>query len=472
MPPGRPEWRTCGKAAARRRTFGVMRLPAFGTALLWGALLRLALLPFPGFADDVAAFQSWALALARGGLRTIYVNPAAHPPVDYVPGYLYVLWGIGKAHDALFGTAAGSGGLAFRMAIKAPGALADLVLAYIVYRIGCRLADENGGRIAAAVVLFAPPFWLVSAYWGQVDAVAAVPFALALWCALEDRFVPAWIALAAALLIKPQAAAFVPVLALWQWRRLGPRALLAYAVGGAAGLVLAYVTALPFAPASTPQGVVAWLAGRYLSAVAKIPFATVSAFNLYSIVWKPFHSDATPILGVPVRYWGLALTAAAVAIALAALRDRERSLVLVATAALAAPYALATRMHERYLLPGLVAGTLAALVDRTCGWIVAGLGAIFTLDVAAVLAGFQSGGHHLVRARGRPRALAGKRRSLRALAGARKGGCGNGKAREEAPLSRSPLLELDEDSSPSTRTGNVSTARWRASQRRPVVTSK
>jgi Gpi18-like mannosyltransferase len=371
-----------------------VRLPAFRSALLWGALLRVILLPLPGYAGDVNAFENWALALARGGARAIYLDPAVRPPVDYVPGYLYVLWGLGKAHDALLGAASGAGGVAFRIAIKAPGALADLLLAWILYRAGCRLAGERGGRAAAAVVLFAPPFWLVSAYWGQIDALAAVPFALALWCALEDRSVTAWICLGAALLIKPQAAAFAPVLALWQFRRLGLRALLAIGVGGAAALALAYVTALPFAPGSAPVEVLGWLAGRYMAAVAKIPFATVSAFNLYSVVWPPMHGDATPVLGVPVRYWGLALTAAALLYALAALRDRERSLTIVTTAALSAPYVLATRMHERYLFPALVAGTLAALLDATCGWIVAGFAAIFTLDTLAVLAGFESGGHH------------------------------------------------------------------------------
>jgi Gpi18-like mannosyltransferase len=371
-----------------------MRLPAFRTGLLWGAVLRLALLPFPGFGGDVTAFEHWALALARGGARAIYLDPAVRPPVDYVPGYLYVLWGIGKLHDALFGAASVAGGLVFRIAIKTPGAAGDLVLAWVVYRIGCRLRGENGGRAAAAIVLFAPPFWLVSAYWGQIDALAAIPFALALWCALEDRAVSAWILLAAALLIKPQALLFAPVLALWQWRRLGPRALLAWGAGGAAAFVLAYFVALPFAPASGPLQVVGWLAGRYASALEKIPFATVSAFNLYSIAWPPFHSDATPVLGVPVRYWGLLLTALAVGFALRQLRDNERSLVLVTTAALTAPYVLATRMHERYLVPALVAGTLAALVERSVGWIVAGFGTIFTLDVVAILAGLQSGAHH------------------------------------------------------------------------------
>jgi hypothetical protein len=370
------------------------RLPAFGTALFWGALLRLVLLPFPGYAGDVTAFETWALALARGGLREIYLNPAVRPPVDYVPGYLYVLWALGRAHDALFGATSGVGGLAFRIAVKAPGALADLLLAYILYRVGRRLAGEPGGRTAAAVVLFAPPFWLVSAYWGQIDALAAIPFALSLWCALEDRSIPAWLALAAALLIKPQAAAFVPVLAVWQFHRLGLRAVLAIGVGGAAALVLAYFVALPFAPGSGAIEVLGWLAGRYAAALAKIPFATVSAFNLYSIVWPPFHSDATPVFGVAVRYWGLALSGLALAYVLVALRDGERSLTVVTTAALTAPYMLATRMHERYLIPALVAGTLAGLLDRTCGWIVAGLGAIFTLDVLAVLAGLESGGHH------------------------------------------------------------------------------
>jgi hypothetical protein len=371
-----------------------MRLPSFRTALVWGALLRLALLPFPGFRDDVSAFERWALALARGGPRAIYYDPSVHPPVDYVPGYLSILWMLGKAHDWIAGPASDAGGWAFRVAVKAPGAIADLVLAWIVYRIARGIAKEGAGRAAAAIVLFAPPFWLVSAYWGQVDSVAAVPFALALWCAVDERPVLAWVALAVALSIKPQAAAFVPVLVAWQFRTLGSRALVAIAAGALAGFGIAYFIALPFAPVSGFVAVLTWLEGRYLVAVAKVPFATVSAFNLYSIGWQPFHSDATPVLGVPVRWLGLAITLLLVCAVALAVRRRPQSLVVAAAAALAVPYAFATRMHERYLFPSLTALAVAAAIDGTCGWIAAGLYATFTLDVLAILAGLQSGGHH------------------------------------------------------------------------------
>jgi Gpi18-like mannosyltransferase len=172
-----------------------------------GLALRLVvayLLPGSGFAVDLSAFRFWAADLAQNGPWGFYDRPFFH---DYTPGYLYVLWLLGSVVKAV--GAPGAGDL-----IKLPAILADLVCAWLVYE----LIRDLGGRerralLGAALVLFIPITWFDSVVWGQVDSVGMVFVLLALRATWRDQ--PEWAALwgTMALLVKPQLAIIVPVIA-------------------------------------------------------------------------------------------------------------------------------------------------------------------------------------------------------------------------------------------------------------------
>ena len=86
------------------------------------------------------------------------------PPADYPPGYLYVLWLIGK-----LSTTPGY------LLLKLPSILADLGLAWIAGTFAARLAPRRSrnagrcGRSSPRRVLFNPAVIALSAVWGQVD---------------------------------------------------------------------------------------------------------------------------------------------------------------------------------------------------------------------------------------------------------------------------------------------------------------
>ena len=89
--------------------------------------------------------------------------------IDYPPGYLYVLWLLGKISAA-----------PSYLLLKLPALLSDLGVAYVAGRLAARLAPPALARrvplrpVVAAAVLFNPKLVLESAVFGQVNAVPAL----------------------------------------------------------------------------------------------------------------------------------------------------------------------------------------------------------------------------------------------------------------------------------------------------------
>jgi len=193
---------------------------------------RLAVAPFTEDPWDLRVWEQTGLRIADG--HTPYVQqklPYAYPPV-------WAGW---------CGLAASVGGSArprlWRLMLKLPLVAADGGLGWALASAG------PAGPVAAAVVALAPPFFTVSALWGQFDALPALFTVLALLALARRRAGWAGILLGLASswkLAYPLLA--LPWLAACAWRAGGARAA-ARLVGGA-GLVLgaALAPALAFDP--------------------------------------------------------------------------------------------------------------------------------------------------------------------------------------------------------------------------------
>ena len=113
-------------------------LLALGLALR--LIIAYVLLPGSGFKVDVGSFNGWAMELARNGPGASTTRPLF---VDYTPGYLYVLWGLGLVSQAL--------GIPVEGLLKLPAIVADLGLGAGRLRPGRRPRGEPqpgapGGR--------------------------------------------------------------------------------------------------------------------------------------------------------------------------------------------------------------------------------------------------------------------------------------------------------------------------------------
>jgi dolichyl-phosphate-mannose-protein mannosyltransferase len=362
--------------------------------------IRVVLLPGRGFPDDISAFEDWALALGTTGTAGFYSDTSGmrYPVLDYPPGYMYVLLVIGNIYTRLCQCTDHS--LLLKVLEKLPAVLADFGVAAVCYAIGRSISSERHARIAALVLLVLPPLWLVSAYWGQVDSVAAFALLLTLWAAIRQRWILTWGLFACTILIKPQAAPLIPLLLVWEWRSTGFTA--AFPAGIAAGGAIAYLSTIPFTIDHSLISGTRWLFERYINGIAKYPYNTTGGFTLFGITGNYFQSDGQTVLGVPLHTWGIALfliLLVATTVKLAAtLRDAASRVQFLASAyvVLAGFFILSTRMHERYLMPALLVGAIVTCADRRYLPATIAYATTFTINCAFILSGFYGGAHHPV----------------------------------------------------------------------------
>jgi Gpi18-like mannosyltransferase len=370
--------------------------PRFVALLGAALLLRMVVAALPGYPSDRDYFIDWAQALAAHGPLAIYGNNV-EPRVDYVPGYLYVLWAIGCIHAAI-----GGGGATWRALLEIVPIASDLALVTLIYRCARRIASERHAFALAAVAAFAPPLWIDSALFGQADALPIALGFVGLTAAIDGRFASAWPALCASILVKPLGLVLAPIFAVLQSRARPMWRGLAFAV--VASLALAYAVTLPFSAPHEPVAVFRFLIERYALGANKVPFATWGAFTIYPLFANFKTPDATYLGPLPLRLWGvvsvllaLVVTAGTLARSLARAPGGVTQTARVLGAAslsLLALFLFATRMHERYLLPSLAFGAPLGIDDRPTAMMLAWLAISFTINCAFTIAGFSGDGHH------------------------------------------------------------------------------
>ncbi|TAM56339.1 phospholipid carrier-dependent glycosyltransferase [bacterium] len=339
-------------------------LPLAGMLAL-ALVVRLLLLPAQGYANDIAAFESWALTLYDHGVRAFYQSTSF---VDYPPGYLWVLTVVGWLYHALHVSDANAGYYVLRDLVKLPGILADLGCAALIYVMALRLAGSKAALGAAALFAFNPATIYVSSYWGQVDSVSAFFTLAALLATLRRRWHWAWALLAIAVLIKPQAFVLAPLLLVYRaWQEGRPRFSPDLATGPLVAVAVGYAIAAPFAPDPVnPLSTLSWLLERYVHGTSVYPYSSINAFNIYAVARSFWQPDGRIVGFLPQAVWGVLLVLAATFMVLwrAAQRRDERGLLEAALLISLALFLFATRMHERYIYNAFALAVLMAPLGR------------------------------------------------------------------------------------------------------------
>jgi dolichyl-phosphate-mannose-protein mannosyltransferase len=367
-------------------------------AITFAVLVRLVLLPGAGFPDDISAFEDWALALGTSGTAGFYADTSGlrYPVLDYPPGYMYVLLGIGQLYVRSCHCTEHT--LLLKVLEKLPAVLADFGVAFVAYAITRSVTTLRNARILLAALLVLPPLWIVSAYWGQVDSVAVLALLLTLWAAIAQRWILMWVLFACTILIKPQAAPIVPLLLIWELRSSGFTP--ALPIGMGAGAAVAYLCTLPF---TSDHGVLAsarWLLERYVNGLNKYPNNTTGGFTFFGVTGNYFQPDGQAVLGLPLHTWGIALfTLLFVAVAVrlwSGLANAPSKVLFLGSVyvSLTGLFVLSTRMHERYLLPALIVGAIVAFCDRRYAVAAIALATTYTINCIFILRGFYGGSHH------------------------------------------------------------------------------
>ncbi len=415
-----------------RRHAGFLAVAATGLGLR--IVLAYVLFPGQGLSTDLGFFASWARTLSEVGPGSFYASAAS---ANYPPVYPAILWLVGVLAHPLAAVSGTSLDQSIVALLKLPAITADLLIALLLYRAGSRWFGRRAGIIAAALYLFIPVTWYDSALWGQVDAVGTLVMLGALVLLVEG-----WSEAAAALgvfgvLIKPQDAIVLVVIAPVLVRRhllrvgsgpmpaLGVRlAALDRAFGGllreqgpvrlgtsavAAGLA-GVLPLLPFdiihlAPSSLADvpviGHVAGVVNLVLSLGNEFSVLTVNAYNAWALVgpaplaglmgssggsWTP--DSLAVVAGIPAwLFSAVLLGTAGILVVVGLLRRDGRIPILLGFSILAlAFYLLPTRVHERYLFAFFAPAALLAAggLARASGYVAVGL--LNAVNLHAVLA--------------------------------------------------------------------------------------
>jgi Gpi18-like mannosyltransferase len=360
------------RASFRRLVWRLDTPAALAGMFALGFALRLLIAPHAGYYADLKIFQSWAARLDEVGLRHFYAENWA----DYPPGYLYVLWLLGKISSP-----------PGYVLLKLPAMLGDLALAWLAGTFATRIAPQSVKErwpvrpLVAAAVLFNPAVFLLSAVWGQVDVVPAVFVLWSLFLLLTGpqsfrRESAAFLVFAIAVTMKPQSGFVLPVMLYALYRRHFQhrprtelsRQVVSVAVPVGLSLTLWFLAAAPFELG--PGGLLRF----YQNSASVYPVTSAFAFNLWGAVGflLPDSAGVKLIDGIPVSrgaveflsltalHVGMILLAAGVVLVLwrahrAIERGADEALVLTVAAAATSLFAFSvlTRMHERYMFYAL-----------------------------------------------------------------------------------------------------------------------
>lgn len=385
--------------------------------------------PQYSYAPDHADFMAWSLEAYRNGPTNIYAreNARQHPwlinyrfvrpdgrafdmpyriphACNYPPLSSYVFWAQGwlwthLADDVELrvprqlaprlgvrpGTSVTSP-LANTATARFVGALPSVLFDFLLaWGVGALVAALRGRRrwgtaeaAAFLIALLAPPIFLESAFWNQVDSWLAAPLVWCMVLLLRERFTLAGVVYGLALLLKPQAILLGPVLVFvflglrfgagGSWRRAAKLVWM-----GVVALIVAGLVSLPHTLAGQripadrlPEADRAWhsllwFKRAYVDTVVGdiYPRVTLNAFNIWWLDWLAWGGDRAALdsrakaLGLTKDTLGKLLLGIGVVLGgwLCARKWgwAPESWVAYAFVVMLCAFVLPTRVHERYI---------------------------------------------------------------------------------------------------------------------------
>jgi len=295
--------------------------------LFLGLLLRIILAPLGTLKLDQNTFIAWSSNLARNGFKNFYSDWS-----DYLPGYMYFLWFLGKI----------KGIIPDILLYKFPAIFSDLFTGFLIYKIAKKYVNEKKSILLSSLFLFNPAILGNSTLWGQIDSLVCLFSVLTIWL-LEKNLLLSAICLSLGTLIKPQTAFLTPlILYLLIVKKTKIKNIFIYAISGALIFILGF---LPFAPKEL--NIFNFIYERLVFSSNQYPYTSINAFNFWGLFgfWK------TDIKNIPLNIVGtLIFASVCIFSVLKGKLIKGKKYVLSALIFLAS-FLFLTRIHERHLLP-------------------------------------------------------------------------------------------------------------------------
>lgn len=311
-----------------------------------GLILRFIVAPIiEGWPNDISANKYWAMSAAKN-LPGFYNSGWC----DYPPAFIYVLFIIGK-----IASIPGLNSI-FTLLIKLPSILADLVTAYMLFRLAKKHLSTGFGLLAAAIYTFMPAVLLDSTVWGQVDSFFTMIIVAALIVLIEKKLNYAVVLFTIAVLMKPQGIFFLPIILFELIKRRSLKDLINTFIYGS---VTAILIILPFSFTQEPL----WIINKFISTAQEYPAVVMNAFNLFGLLGANFKDGSNIMFIFSYNTWGL-IFAALILIYVGYIYIKGKHVALPIISALIlniGAFVFTTKMHERYMFPAIAIAIMAII---------------------------------------------------------------------------------------------------------------
>ena len=316
-----------------------------------------------GYNTDINCFSAWSERIYSLGPARFYAEDYF---CDYPPGYMLLLW-VPAAIRNLLGLSVQ--GPAHLLLLKLFPVACDLLGAWLIWRVaGKHRMNPVWAAVFAVIYAFNPAVFIDSAAWGQIDSILALLIAVCALEASEERYIPALLAFAAAMLMKPQALLFGPLgliaILIFLIRGKNARKALKFLLGALCALALVYLTAFIFC-IGRAEGILQaltlpaeWIIGQYGSTLGSYSYLTINALNLYTLLGYNWVATGSQPLWTIFAYVMMGLAYAYTAFLCLRSRDK-RHLVLAGGVLMVLIFVFGPKIHERYIYPALLLLALA-----------------------------------------------------------------------------------------------------------------
>lgn len=298
---------------------------------------------FDGYETDMNCFKAWS-GYAASVLPWDFYDSVW---CDYPPGYLYILSLVGFLKN-IFGDISP---MFYRVLIKLPACLCDVFTAWFIFKIPNKKRVYPG--CASVLYLFCPALIANSAVWGQVDSVFTLFICLFAFALCERKYYRAALYFAAAVLLKVQALMFAPLCIYVLIKRTGEEKgiIKKFCVCVCIFAAVAALGVLPYA-AKQPPG---FLFKLYFATAGQYPYASLNAFNFFSMIGKNLAPSSGLYLGISYRCLGFVNIGISVFLCgiLYIKNCKKGSEFYCAALLIMLIFTFASDMHERYLFSAI-----------------------------------------------------------------------------------------------------------------------
>lgn len=341
--------------------------------LIFGLLLRIsAAVSFEGYSGDISLFRSWAQSAAKN-LTQFYSNSKSS---DYPPLYIYVLFIAGKLADIQFLSKY------YILLLKLPSIIADIAVSYIIYKLANKHISSKISILLSAFYLFNPAVFINSTFWGQVDSFFTLLVILGIVFLSERKTILSTIFFTLSVLMKPQGIIFYPVIFFEIVRQKDIKMFIKAAL---TVLITAAAVIIPFSLNEGPL----WIFKLYTSTVSEYPYASMNAFNFYSLIGANLKNYTNTLFIFNYHTYGM-LFIVLITLFSWFIYIKGKSSLYAAAAALiqiAGVFTFSVGMHERYLFPAAALSILAFIYIKDIRLLITSVGFSITsyINTHAVL---------------------------------------------------------------------------------------